>query len=240
MKGTLVLGVSVMAIVAAVQALVDGGRSIAAGPAVAYGIAASIICWAMAYFSRRVVKRSGSPLVRADMENWFVNAAISSCVLLAFAGIFVFEGLGLDAVVPYVDPTVVLAVVAVSLGVPVRMAWNALMQLLNRAPGDPVVEEVVGIVDTSLRDLPVEERFVRVVQPGRQRMVLVHVVLPKDYEPAGLGSLDEMRAKTHEALVAAHVATILDMLFTTDRRWGAPLSDGGAGGAIEAAEQPTT
>ena len=118
------------------------------------------------------------------------------------------------------------------------MAWNALMQLLNRAPADKVVDEVVGIVDVSLRDLPVEERFVRVVQPGRQRMVLVHVVLPTDYQPAGLGSLDEVRAKTHDALVAAHVATILDMLFTTDRKWGAPLSDGGAGGPIEPAEPP--
>ena len=87
-----------------------------------------------------------------------------------------------------------------------------------------------------LKDLPVEERFIRVVQPGRQRMVLVHVVLPTDYEPASLGSLDDVRAKTHDALVAAHVATILDMLFTTDRQWGAPLSDGGAGGPIEPAE----
>ena len=231
-KGMLVLGVSVMAIVGAVQALAGGGRSIAAGTAIVYGVLASISCWAMAYFSRRVVRTAGSPLVRADMENWFINAAISSCVLLAFAGIFLFESVGLHAFVPYVDPTVVLAVAALTLGIPVRMAWNALMQLLNRAPAGKVIDEVVGIVDRSLEDLPVKERFIRVVQPGRQRMVLVHVVLPTDYQPVGLGSLDEVRVKTHAALVTAHVATILDMLFTTDRQWGAPLSDGGAGGSI--------
>ena len=235
-KGMLVLGVSVMAIVGAVQALAGGGRSIAAGTAIVYGVLASTICWAMFYFSRRVVRKAGSPLVHADMENWFINAAISSCVLLAFAGIFLFEGLGLDAVGPYVDPTVVLAVAALSIGIPVRMAWNALMQLLNRAPAGEVIDEVVEIVDEGLRDLPVKERFIRVVQPGRQRMVLVHVVLPIDFQPAGLGSLDEVRAKTHAALVTAHVATILDMLFTTDRQWGAPLSDGGAGGSIQSSE----
>ena len=232
-KGMLVLGVSVMAIVGAVQALVGGGRSIAAGAAVVYGISASIICWAVAYYSRRVVKTASSPLVCADMENWFVNAAISSCVLLAFAGIFVLRSLGLHAFVRYVDPTVVLAVVAVSLGIPVRMAWNSLMQLLNRAPASKVIGEVVDIVDMSLRDLPVKERFIRVVQPGRQRMVLVHVILATDYNPDGLRRLDEVRAKTHAALVTAHVATILDMLFTTDRQWGAPLSDGGAGSSIQ-------
>ena len=232
-KGMLVLGVSVMAIVGAVQAMVSGGRSIAAGPAVFYGITASIICWAIAWFSRRVVKTTNSPLVRADMENWFVNAAISSCVLLAFAAIFLFESLGLNALVPYVDPTVVLAVVAVSLAVPVRMAWNSLMQLLNRAPDGKVIDEVVGIVDMNLMDLPVKERFIRVIQPGRQRMVLVHVVLPTDYKLDGLRRLDEVRAKTQAALENAHVATILDMLFTADRQWGAPLSDGGAGSSIQ-------
>ncbi len=235
-KGMLVFGVSVMAIVGAVQALVGGGRAISAGAAVVYGIFASIICWSMFYFSRRSVKKAASPLVHADMENWFINGAISSCVLLAFAGIFLFESLGLHAFVPYVDPIVVLAVATFSLGIPVRMAWNSLMQLLNRAPAGKVIDEVVGIVDKSLKDLPVKERFIRVVQPGRQRMVLVHVILPTEYQLASLRSLDEVRAKTHAALITAHVATILDMLFTTDRKWGAPLSDGGAGSIAPSVE----
>jgi predicted Co/Zn/Cd cation transporter (cation efflux family) len=110
------------------------------------------------------------------------------------------------------------------------MAWKALMELLNRAPTGAVVQEVTKIVDAQLEGLPVQERFVRVVQPGRQRIVLVHVVLDADYNPGTLQSLDALRTKTFEALSEAHYATILDMLFTSDRQWGAPLSDGGSGG----------
>ena len=151
-------------------------------------------------------------------------------MLLAFVGIFIFRAIGWEEIVPYIDPVVVLCVVAISIGVPVRMAWNALMALLNRAPSRDVVKQVSEIVDASLSDLPVQERYVRVIQPGRQRLVLVHVVLPADYQPNGLAQLDELRSRTHEALAQAHMATIVDILFTTEHQWGAPLSEGGAGG----------
>ena len=223
-KGMLVLGVSVMALFGAVEALLTGGREIAAGSAIAYGVFASITCWTVAILMRRGVKATGSPLVGADAENWVVNAAISSCVLLAFAGIFVLQSLELDKFVPYVDPIVVFGVVLISIGVPVRMAWNALMALLNRAPTRDIVDQVTETIDASLTDLPVQERFVRVIQPGRQRLVLVHVVLPTDYRPDGLSVLDTIRARAHQALDETGVATIADILFTTNRLWGAPLA----------------
>ena len=232
LKGVLVLGVSVMALAGAVEALMSGGRPIAAGMAIAYGVFASATCWIVAWLTSKGAKLTGSPLVSADAENWVVNAAISSCVLLAFVGIFILKLLELDALVPYVDPAVVLAVVALSITVPVRMSWKALMELLNRAPDEEVVRRVTQIVESCLTKLPVKECFVRVIQPGRQRLVLVHAVLEADFNPGGLTPLDTVREQTQAALSEAHVATIVDILFTSDRRWGAPLTDGGVGGEV--------
>jgi cation diffusion facilitator family transporter len=230
LKGVLMLGVSVMALAGAVQDLLTGGRTVSAGLAIAYGVFACVICGTVANFTHRGAKLTNSPLVRADAQNWIVNAAFSCCVLIAFVGILVLRAFDLDALTLYVDPTVVLVVVAISIVVPVRMSWKALMELLNRAPDSSVIKQVTEIVDASLQDLPVQERFIRVVQPGRQRMVLVHVVLAAKYRPEGLSHFDAIRARTNEALGKAHVATFVDILFTADRQWGAPLSDGGAGG----------
>ncbi len=228
-KGMLVLGVSLLAAVGSVQALFTGGRPIAAGMAVLYGVFATACCSLFAWITRRNAEATGSPLVQADAENWIVNAAISGAVLLAFGGIYLMQAIGLERWAPYVDPVVVLTVVCISLSVPVRMAWQALMSLLNRAPSEAVVAEVTTLVDDCLKDIPVRERFIRVIQPGRQRLVVVHVVLPKDHPIEGLGSLDAVRSRTQAALAEAHAATISDVLFTADRKWGAPLSDGGAG-----------
>ncbi|MGI9571309.1 MAG: cation diffusion facilitator family transporter, partial [Desulfobulbia bacterium] len=96
-------------------------------------------------------------------------------------------------------------------------------ELLNRAPSAEVVKSVEEVVSESLGDLPVVESFVRVLQPGRTRMVSVHVVLPAEYPVSSIGELDEIRTGILGALQKLHGSTFVDVLFTADRRWGAPL-----------------
>jgi cation diffusion facilitator family transporter len=224
-KGLLILGVSIMALIGAIEALLAGGRHIEAGIATAYGAFASVTGWLMAWATHRGYKTSASPLVKADADGWIVNAAISTAVLLAFAGIWMIKGTPYEYVAPYLDPALVLLVVLISLSVPIRMAWTALMGLLNRAASAETTDQISAIVDASLETLPVQERFVRVIQPGRMLMISVHVVLPPDYKPESLKMLDRQRQKTLEQLQDRHKNVILDMFFTTDRQWGAPMSE---------------
>ena len=222
-KGLMVLGISAMALIGAVEALFSGGRAVALGYATAYGVFATIACWTLALVTKRAATRSGSPLLRADAENWLVNGAISSAVLLAFICVYLIEQTRFSHLTPYIDPLLVLVVVLISISVPIRMAWKALMELLNRAPSPEVVQGVEEAVRTSLIDLPVVESFVRVLQPGRTRMVSVHVVLPEDYSVTSLRQLDGIRVKVLSALEELHRPTIVDVIFTADRLWGAPI-----------------
>lgn len=222
MKGVLVLGISIMALVGAVQALFTGGRAISAGTAVAYGIFAAAACWSLAAATRRGAKKTGSPLVLADAENWLVNGAISSAVLVAFVGILLIKNTALGFLAPYIDPSLVLIVVLITISVPVRMAWGALMEFLNRAPSPEIVRKVETVVSACTANLPVKKLLVRVIQPGRTRMVLAHIVLPADFQIDGLPMLDALRVKTLGELKKVHPATALDMVFTADPDWGAP------------------
>lgn len=236
-KGLLVFGLSLLALLDAAMSLASGGREIGAGLAVGYGVFASAACWALAGLSTRGARRSGSPLVAADAQNWRVNALISSAVLLAFLAIPLLRATSFSQVVPYVDPTLVLVVVLISLVVPVRMAWKALMELLNRAPDATVLAEVETTVRRSLEPLPVEELFVRVIQPGRTRFVSAHVVLPKDYEVGSLELFDELREQALRSLQASHAASIVDLIFSADRRWGAPIREFNGSGAAGAPQE---
>jgi len=222
-KGVLILGVSVMALLDAVAALASGGRNIAAGLATAYGVFAAVTCWSVALLIRRQGQRSGSPLVQTDAASWQVNAAISTAVLLTFIGLFLIRGTPLEPWAPYVDPALVLLVVLISLGVPVRMAWRALMELLNHTPSPDLLHRVRSQIEAIVEGLPVEQLNVRVIQPGRTRMVAAHVVLAKDYRPDGLETFDRLRATADQALRADYPHLLLDMVFTADPRWGAPL-----------------
>ena len=110
------------------------------------------------------------------------------------------------------------------------MAWRALMELLNRAPSPKILNEVHEIVRRCTAHLPVQHVFVRAIQPGRTRMVMAHVVLPSDFQVDGLALFDSLRAETLRQLKSVHGDSVLDMVFTADRDWGAPLNRSAAAG----------
>ncbi len=233
-KGLLILGISGMALAGAVQALIEGGRVIQGGAAVIYALLATGCCWAMALAAHRSALRTGSPLLKADAANWVVNGTISSVVLAAFGTLLLIPGTRFEHLAPYVDPVVVIAAVAVSLSLPARIAWESLLELLYRAPSAGVVARIRAGLDRALADLPVESVFLRVVQLGRTRLILVHVLLPCDYQVGTVASLDEFRERAVGELQADNSSFYLDMAFTGDARWGepAPPTIGGIRGSV--------
>ena len=226
-KGALVLGVTIMAFIESVQAINSGGSVISAGPAVLYGSIATTACWILAWITRNGALNTKSPLVQADAENWMVNAAISSAVFLAFVCVYFLENTRFETFSPYIDPALVILIVFVSISVPVKMAWTSVMELLNRAPARHVVTQTRNILESSLPFESVETLHLRITQAGRTRMILAHVILPKDFPVGTLAKLDEIRKSSKMALNQNHPNTILDMIFTSDPELGAssPVSE---------------
>lgn len=221
-KGLIILGISVIALGDSVMALLTDGRVIAAELAIGYALIATVLCTATALVLRRRAGGLDSPLVRADAENWSLNAAVSGAVLAGFCMGPLFRAVGWPAAVPYIDPVLVAAVVLLFLGVPVRMARTAILELLNQAP-DPAIEQpVTAAIDKALAREPVRERHVRMVRPGRTLYVLVHVVLSEEYPLEGLATLDALRTEIDTAVRRVHPRVMVDVMFTADARWAAP------------------
>jgi len=224
-KGMLVLGIAIYATASSAQALFTGGREIVADLAIIYGILAVILCTVLAFVIKRGSRKHNSPLLRTDALNWVINGAISACVLVAFAGMLILErNPNLVWLIPYIDPAIVIGLVVICISVPVRMAWQALMELLNRTPSPAIANHVREVVAETLSEQHPTELFVRVIQPGRTRIVLAHAVLPNNQNPISLNMMDTLRARVLMALQGLHSPTIVDLLFTGDRIWGAPAS----------------
>ena len=128
----------------------------------------------------------------------------------------------LRVVVPYVDPVLVLLVSGITIGVPIRMAWGSLMELLNRTPSPELLSQVKAMIQDCVQELPVEQVSIRVLQPGRTRIISAHVLLSEEFS-GKIGHLDRVREKTHAVLTAEHPASVVDLIFTCDPRWSAPL-----------------
>tara|TARA_R110000824_G_scaffold401651_1_gene613405 strand:- start:14952 stop:15929 length:978 start_codon:yes stop_codon:yes gene_type:complete len=220
-KGLLILGVSIFALVDAVAALLTGGRDIAAGLAVIYALFATAACSLTAWVMHHSQRHVSSPLVAADKLNWLVNSVISAAVLAAFCLVMLFEHLGWQAILPYVDAVLVIAVVVLCLGVPVRMASQALQELLNKTPEEVIAAPVRRAVANALAGTDTQEVRVRMVRPGRLLYVMVHVVLPEEPD-LNIGHQDALRARVDEEVRRYYSPVVCDVVFTANTRWAAP------------------
>ncbi|WP_110691926.1 cation transporter [Salinicola halophyticus] len=225
-KGLLMLGVSALALFNSVTALLTGGNTIAAGISIFYAALATAACTLTALVLRRVSGHVRSPLLEADIENWRVNALISAAVLLAFCLIPVARALGWHAIVPYVDAWLVIAVVLLCLGVPVRVARTAILELLNRSPRSALVDPVRASIFGALAPLPTRAVYVRMVRPGRLLYVTVHVVLDEAH-PLTIRQADEWRATLDARVREVSAPVIVETLFTAEERWAAPSAGHG-------------
>ncbi|WP_252106501.1 MULTISPECIES: cation diffusion facilitator family transporter [unclassified Halomonas] len=223
-KGLLIFGVSIFALVDAIAALLTGGREIAAGIAVLYAIFATLVCSLTAWVMHKSERHVASPLVAADKLNWVVNSIISAAVLSAFCLVVLFQYLEFERVLPYIDSILVIAVVLLCLGVPVRMAGQALGELVNKAPTEDIAAPVRAAVAQGLEGVEALEVRVRIVRPGRLLYVMVHVVLPKQDDSMSLTTQDELRDRVDEQVRRHYSPSVCDVVFTVDTRWAAPTS----------------
>jgi predicted Co/Zn/Cd cation transporter (cation efflux family) len=217
-KGLLILGVSAFALVDAAVALATGGRAVEFGPAAFYAAVATVACGAVVWALRR---SAPSPLVRADVETWTVNAAVSGGVLLGFLLAAWLVRSGHAGAAAYVDPAMVALVVLLTLAVPVRMAVTGLLALLNRAAAAPLVAGMEAEVRAALGPLPVRRIWVRAIQPGRTTYAVVHVLVPPG-TALDLAEADRLRGAVIGALVARHAPVLVDVLFTAVEVYAEP------------------
>ena len=170
-KGLLIVGVGLVALIDAAFSIYRGGNELAAGLAIVYAAFAVVVCGAALLFLRRARTRLASPLVDGDVENWTVNLAISLGMLAAFCLALFLQGRGMDAAARLVDPILVGLVVILTLGVPIRMAGRGLLALLNRAPDQAGRRLGRGVGSGALTGLSAPTLYVRVLQPGRTTYV---------------------------------------------------------------------
>lgn len=218
-KGIFILGISLLALFDALGALMRGGRAIDAGAGIGYAIFATVTSAIVAILLNRAHRSTVSPLVRTDAESWKVNSYISAVILVTFAAIPAASAMGGGALAPYVDPFLVSVVVVISISVPVRIAWQALMAMLNKAPSSQVRKPIIAAVRDALSDLPTRAVDVSMVWPRSKLYVVSHVLLPEDYTSVDLRTFDDIRKNVSDRVREFHENSVVDVLFTGDKKW---------------------
>jgi len=218
-KGLIILAVCGFAFASAVGAVLDGGREVAAEWGIAYAAVAAIVCFSIGVFQRRVARTTGSALVEVDAKSWLVDGFMSLIVAAAFVAAWAIAGTRWAAAGPYVDPGLVMVLVILMVGIPVRIVLKGVGQLLKVAPNQEAQQEIRSRVEAVLDAAEMPRRVIRMVRVGREFWLLNHVLVPADRRVCDVADLDEIRAAIAGAVADTQPGLVVDTVFTTKKEW---------------------
>ena len=218
-KGLLILTVSLFALASSVITIIEGGRAMNAGLAVIYSIIAATGCLIIALTQRNIGQKTGSSMVIVDSQNWLVNGLISLSVGIAFGIVIFIKGSSFAWFVPYSDSTIVIVVVLISIGVPIKIVIQGIKQLLLGAPSSKIQTELQKILANTIENLSCEQYRVRMTEVAQYIYVQILWLFPDTEESTKIEQADQYRNIVNKSLQEHHQYLTVEVIFTEDKSW---------------------
>ncbi|WP_346279909.1 cation diffusion facilitator family transporter [Pseudonocardia sp.] len=218
-KAVALAGLSIYALVAAIGEILDGGRDISLGWALAYGIVATVAGCVVSLILRRRSRAGGSDLVRAEAAEWVADTLLSLAVLAGFVVAVALARSGRPDLARYVDPVMVVLVSAAFLPVPAKLIIGGFRELLMMAPPPQLQARIEAVVRDVEHAYGFTESFVRASKIGGRLDVEVEFVVDDDSTAQTVREFDAVRADLDERFGAFNRLISMSVGFTADRRW---------------------
>lgn len=216
-KSLITIVVCVYAAVEALQRFLTGGTEAAYGWAVVYGVLATSGCFVVAMLLRKYGRDCRSDLVNVESKAWFVDSLLSASVLFGFIIAWSLSKSQYAHLAPYVDPLLLIAIVALALPIPGRIFLDSLREVIVMAPPEEVVDEIGEKLIPTLAHVPHELIEYRVNKRGRNTYLLVHVLVSNEFELHSIETLDEIRRESSKKMKAWNPEIVMDILFVKDK-----------------------
>ena len=215
-KGLLLLGICGFSLVSAVTALLRGGRSLNPGWALVYSVIAATGAGLLAVMQKRAARTTRSPLLEVDVKNWKIDSLLSAGVGVAFLAAFFLRESNWSDLLPFVDPTLVILLVAIMIRDPIKIVVEGVGELLAISPEDSVQQQVRDEFARLVADYPVQSFNLRMLKAGRTYYLLAHVALEPDSPIDTIHDLDEARQEITRGLKRLHPPWEVDIVFVGD------------------------
>jgi predicted Co/Zn/Cd cation transporter (cation efflux family) len=218
LNGTLLVGVTIYALVNAIAIILSGGHELRFDFAILYAALTLSICAFMAVIERTANRRLGSRFITLDIKAWIMSGGISAALLAAFTLGYAVSESPLEWISPYVDPTVLAVVCLTIIPLPVGAVWQALRDILLIAPPD-----LQRLVDEVAKETVTRHGFVSyrayVATVGRAVQVELHFVVQKNLPARALEDWDRIRDELGKLMPGNSQDRWLTIVFTTDLNW---------------------
>jgi predicted Co/Zn/Cd cation transporter (cation efflux family) len=217
-KGTMLIGLTVYALVNSAGILLKGGRDLEFGLAIVYAIVTILTCAAIAAVEARANRTIGSDFVRLDVKSWIMSAGITAALLIAFCLGFAVQGTSWQWISPYIDPAVLAIVCLIIIPLPISDVRQAFSDILLLTPAD-LKRHVDNVAQAFVAKHAITSYRAYIAKVGRLRMIELYFIVPADIGPKAIAGWDALRDEIGETIGDEGPDRWLTVVFTGDPEW---------------------
>lgn len=211
-KSLVILALMLVFLITNIQVLTTGGRIIALDMTMLYILICLVIYAFIIFFLRRYRNKTKSSILALETKTWYIDALLTVGIAVSLAIAMVLYRMGYTKILPYIDPTIVILLVVLSLPVPLKIFVIEIKRLLLLSPENDIQAEVTN----QLQDLIAKHGLVNTrvwgLKGGRTYYLFIYWSLKED--GTTIGHLDGIRAEVFKELSKLYEKFWADIIFT--------------------------
>lgn len=218
-KSLVLLIMCSISMISAINQILNGGNDIEVGFALTYSLISSIGCtWIYLYMTKKS-KNLNSDIVKAESNQWLMDALVSIGVLVGFLISLLFRNIGLEAYSKYVDPGMVILSSLIFFRMPITSIIEAFIELINGKADDSINFDINNLVKEIEEEYKLEESVARVAKIGRELRIEIDFILSNDSRIKSVDDMDEVREIIDENTNHFELEKWLNVTFTKNKKW---------------------
>ena len=174
-KGASIMILLLMALYSAIKKLISGGGEPALGLMTVYVVLAVLGCLVLYIIARRGFKKTGSEILEAEKQSWFINMVVSGAIGIAFGVTMLLQQTSLGWIAKYVDQILVIIFSIIFFKDPIILMKKGLKELLLAAPqrefAAPFEEKILPLKE----ELGANKLALEILKTGRRIWLTVKV-----------------------------------------------------------------
>ena len=205
--------------ISAIKQVMNGGNIVEEGVALGYALISSIGCtWIYAYM-KKTSKNLNSEIVKAESNQWLMDAMLSVGVLIGFLVAILLKYIGLDEFSRYIDPGMVILSSCIFLRMPLTSIIEAFKELIHSCANDEINYDIMSVVKEIEREYKIEDSISRVVKVGRELRIEIDFIVSNESKIKSVEDMDKVREIIDKNTNHFDLKKWLNISFTKNKKW---------------------
>jgi predicted Co/Zn/Cd cation transporter (cation efflux family) len=210
--------VGASAVAASVASILRGGQSLDQPSVLAFALFTLLLAGSMLVWERRVLRRSPSVTLQLDAQEWLLSALLSAGILGGWSLAHGLEEVGQERLARFIDPVLVLLVVAAVVRVPLAVLPGAMRDVLLIAPEPAVQERFRAVVEAEAAALGQPRWKLHLARLGEGFDVELNLLVAPEVALSA-AELDRLRTRLEAGFGLPPHRLWLTVTITAEPRW---------------------